>query len=318
MKKFLIILLAVTVLTGCSPQIEPPVYNEEDFADGIQRKTFNADTYSDSTVLTTNNNILRSEPKTSTTTIQDFVTENTTIADTTDFIITTPAPDVPETTTSETVAIVTTEISADTTTVTGTTTTETLPDAPQPDPLGAGAFVYDEAGAVQFSEETQADDEQTLISAGKALFESACQTEWNFTVGCPYSIDEKNSVNAGEYGWTYYRITDSNIHSLADIERDYYNVFSDRYPHEDLKMLYVESNGNVYAMNGKREMNAYYSMSRITGIVSRTSDEIVFNVENQFEGNDLEPDKPYSENDTFSVVISPDGKWKAGQFRLPY
>ncbi|MDE6035786.1 MAG: membrane lipoprotein lipid attachment site-containing protein [Ruminococcus sp.] len=315
MKKFLIILLAVTALTGCSLKNEPPVYNEQEFSDGIQRKTFNAETYSDSTLPTITNKILQSEPETYTTTIQNFMTENTTLADTTDFIITTPAPDVPETT-SETIATITTTIlSINTTTITNA---ETLPDDPQPDPLGAGAFVYDEAGAVQFAEESQDNDEQILMSAGKALFESACQTEWNFTVGCPYSIDEKNSINAGAYGWTYYRITDTNIHSIADIERDYYNVFSDRYPHEDLKMLYVESNGNVYAMNGKREMNAYYSMSRITGIISRTSDEIVFNVENQFEGNDLEPDKPYSENDTFSVVISPDGKWKAGQFRLPY
>ena len=309
MKKFLIILLSVTALTGCSLKSEPPVYNEKDFSDGIQRKTFNAETYSDSITLTTTDKILQSEPETSTTTIQNFITENTTIDDTTE-IITTPAPE----TTSETIATVTTTISTDTI----VTNTETLPADSQPDPLGAGVFVYDEAGAVQFSEETQANDEQTLMSAGKALFESACQTEWNFTVGCPYSIDEKNSINAGEYGWTYYKITDTNIHSLADIERDYYNVFSERYPHEDLKMLYVESNGNVYAMNGKREMNAYYSMSRITGIVSRTNDEIVFNVENQFEGNDQNPDTPYTENDTFSVIISPDGKWKAGKFRLPY
>lgn len=186
----------------------------------------------------------------------------------------------------------------------------------QPDPMGGGAFSYDEDGAVSFEEELPQDDDQLLISAGQAVFESACHTQWFFTVGCPYEIDTASTIQ-NDYGWTYYKITDGNIKSLADVENDYYKVFSDRYPNEDLKVLYLEHDGSVYALNGQRGMNIYYSFSRIIGIQSKTDDEIFYTVENQFEGSDLNPDVPYSETETFSVVL--DGnKIRAGQFRLPY
>ena len=296
MKKFIIIMLAIFTLAGCAKNETSTIY-ENDFS-GIQRKTALSATTSETTTT-----VLQAKSEISTITIQEINTQDTITAETTE-ITTTTYPEIQETntnTTAETVA----------------TTTETLPVETQPDPLGAGAFAYDEDGAVQFSAETESNDDQTLISAGQALFESACQTEWNFTVGCPYAINDGRVIK-NDYDWVYYQITDEKIHTLNDVKNDYYNVFSDRYPHEDLNMLYTERDGNVYAMNGKREMNAYYSMSRITGIESRTGDEIFFTVEHQFEGTDQNPNAPYSENDTFSVVISPDGKWKAGKFRLPY
>ena len=292
MKKFIIILLAITALTGCAKNETST--GENDFS-GIQQETLQPDPYSTTIISQT-----KSEIPTSIT--QEISTQDTT-SETTE-VITTTSQEIPETTTETTEII--------------TTTTETTPADAQPDPLGAGAFAYDESGAVQFTEETESTDDQTLISAAQALFESACQTEWNFTVGCPQAIDDGNVIKNGSYDWIYYKIADENIKTLADIKNDYYSVFSDRYSHEDLDMLYIERNGDVYAMNGKREMNAYYSMSRITGIESRTNDEIFFTVEHQFEGNDQNPNTPYSENDTFSIVISPDGKWKAGKFRLPY
>lgn len=292
MKKFLIILLATAALVSCGD-------NKTSTNDDVSR---------------TKEEILQPDPVSTTTTeISQAISENLTgKPQKTNTPVTTDSvtDDITETTTSLTEIP---ETSAETTTV----TSETVPADVQPDPLGAGAFEYDEDGAVQFTEDEPSEDEQTLISAGQALFESACQTEWNFTVGCPYQIDV-GFVAKNELGWVFYKITDENIHSLADVKNDYYNVFSDRYPREDIETLYIEREGNVYALNGQREMNVYYSMSRITGIESRTDDEIFFTVENQFEGTDQNPDTPYSETETFSAVISPDGKWKAGKFRLPY
>lgn len=222
-----------------------------------------------------------------------------------------------KTTTSSTVTSKTTETTSVTsTTVSSTTNTTVNEEFSQPDPLGAGAFSYDENGALQFDEEPQTDNKQLMMSAGQALFESACRTQWLYTVGCPYSLDMNSTAQNG-FGWTYYKITDENIHSFADIENDYYEVFSDRYPNEDLKMLYLELDGAVYALNGQREINPYYSVSKIVDIQSQTNDEIFFTVENHYEGTDISSNEPYSEKDTFSMVIS-ENKIRAGQFKLPY
>lgn len=206
--------------------------------------------------------------------------------------------------------------SVTTVTATGSITTSVNEDFSEPDPLGGGAFSYDKDGALQFTEEIQTDNDRLLISAAQALFESACRFQWIFTVGCPYEIDTDSVVENG-FGWKYYRITDENVHSFADIENFYYGVFSERYPNEDLKMLYLEYEGNVYALNGQREMNVYYSVSKIIDIQSRTDDEIFFTVENHYEGTDASPDESYSEKETFSMVIAND-KIRVGQFRLPY
>ena len=289
MKKFIITLLAVTALVSCTKNETST--DENDFS-AIQQETLQPDPYSVTTTITSQ---AKSEIVTSTT--QKTNTPDTT--NTEDIVITTTTlQEIPETTT---------EI---------TTTTIIIPEEVQPDPLGAGAFSYDEDGAVQFVQEPETDNQQLMISAAQASFEAACQTQWNFTVGCPYSLDMESTVQNG-FGWTYYKITDENIHSLADIENDYYKVFSERYPNEDLKMLYLEFEGNVYAMNGQREMNVYYSMSRITGIESQTGDEIFFTVENYYDGTDKNPDTPYSENETFSMVLVGD-KIRVGKFRLPY
>ena len=191
-----------------------------------------------------------------------------------------------------------------------------IEDVTEADPLGAGAFSYDKDGALQFTEEPETDNEQLMMSAGQALFESACRYQWIYTVGCPYEIDTESVVENG-FGWKYYKITDENIHSIADIENDYYAVFSERYPNEDLKMLYLEFEDGVYALNGQREMNPYYSVSKIVDIQSQTDDEIFFTVENYYEGTDTSPDEPYSEKETFSMVIA-GNKIRVGQFRLPY
>lgn len=288
MKKFLVILLALTALVGCGDK--KTTTDSEDIS-ATQQETLQPDPYSAKTTeisQTKTENATRETKKVTTTALAETATATETTAET---------AETPEAETETTVA-------------------ETAPEDAQPDPLGAGEFSYDEDGAVQFEQAPDTENEQLMISAGQALFESACQTQWKFTVGCPYEIDS-GYVARNDSGWVFYKITDENIHSLVDIENDYFKVFSDRYPNDDMKILYLERDGEVYALNGSREMNPYYSMSRITGIESQTEDEIFFTVENFYEGNDQNPDTPYSETETFSMIISGD-QIRAGQFRLPY
>lgn len=281
MKKFLLILLAVTALYGCEKKENPPINSD---SSEVQQETFQPDPHSVRTSTS-----VSGTSATTTQTVNSYSTQTTTAQNTTVHTISTT-----------------------------TTTATVIPQnsQQQPDPLGGGAFSYDENGALQFIENPETDNDHLMIAAAQALFESACRTQWIFTVGCPYNLDMDSVIQNG-FGWTYYKITDENINSLADVENVYYSVFSDRYPNEDLKMLYLEFEGAVYALNGQREMNLYYSVSRITGIQSYTDDEIFFTVENQFEGTDMKPDEPYSQEETFSMVLD-DNKIRVGQFRLPY
>ena len=216
---------------------------------------------------------------------------------------------------TETTSTVSAVSSAATTSSTSAASTAAAPKVTeQPDPLGGGAFSYDDNGAVVFEESSSDKDDAVLMSAAQKLFESACKTYWRFLVNCPYTLDY-NSYVENDLGWQFYKITDQGINSLADVERDYCKVFSDRYPNT-LTDNYREHNGAVYAINGERGAHLYYSASKITGISSRSADEIVFTVENYYDGSDF-GDAPYSETDTFSAVIDGD-TWKAGIFTLPY
>ena len=280
MKKFLVIIIAVTALFSCQKK-ENPIHL-------------------DNLSTVTHENVENSPVTSAQTVTENTLTSATTLSQNTENISGTSLTTV--TTVSTTFNTVSTVVTQD--------------SSQQPDPLGGGAFSYDENGMIEFEQDLSESDDRLLIASAQSLFEIACDFQWKFTVGCPYEIDTDSTVQNG-FGWTYYKITDSNIHSLADIENTYYGVFSDRYPNEDLKMLYLESDGAVYALNGQREMNAYYSISRIKGIQSCTDDEIVFTVENYFEGTDMNPDEPYSETETFSLVTA-DNKIRIGQFRLPY
>lgn len=283
MKKFFIILLTLTALCSCGKkENQNSNKNNNDFSTVEQQTVENLSIETSTSV--------KEVSETYTTTVSETIT-NTSV------------------TTVQTTETNTTSNISDTTVI--------VSDELQPDPLGDGSFSYDSNGAVHFESEPDMSDDKLLISVAQALFESACHTQWNFTVGCPYEVDVNSTVQNG-FGWNYYKITDENIKSLSDVENDYYKVFSERYPNEDLNMLYLEYEGNVYALNGQREMNIYYSVSRIKNVQSRTDDEIFFTVENLFEGTDKNPNEDYSEEDTFSVVVSPDGTWKVGKFTLPY
>lgn len=177
-------------------------------------------------------------------------------------------------------------------------------------------FEYNNDGAIAFSEPAAEQSDSDLIAAGQALFRSACETDWSFTVGSPYELDMSRHVE-NKYGWEFYLVTTPGKNSIADVEKDYYKVFSDRYP-TALHEVFMEEGGHVYSLNGERGINNYYQYSQITGITSRTEDEIFFNVKNYFDGTPYGGPEPYVEEDEFSAVIGSDGVWKAGKFRLPY
>ena len=102
---------------------------------------------------------------------------------------------------------------------------------------------------------------------------------------------------------------------MADVERDYFKVFSDRYPN-DLSSIYIDNGNGVYAFSGGRGSDLYYSASKIVSLDSKNDGEIFFTVENYYDGSDFSSE-PYTQTDTFSVVT--DGNtWKAGKFTLPY
>lgn len=204
-----------------------------------------------------------------------------------------------------------TETATTSTTTAVTTTTNTSKPTSAETP-----YEINSDGAVVFSEDISKSDDKLLIEAAQALFESACRTEWNFTVGCPFKTDDK-FIETGASNWRYYHVSDSDIKSFADVEKAYHKVFSDRYTNKQLSMLYVEEDGEVYALCGVRGSDIYYTSSEITGIKERTKDEITFSVENHYSGSDY-GDGAVTEVNDFSVVIGSDNVWKAGVFTLPY
>lgn len=200
---------------------------------------------------------------------------------------------------------------------TNSQSTETATDEEQQlDPLANSAFSYDESGAVVLKKDISELDEAELLSAGQALFQSACRTEWSYTVGCPYELDNDDFIE-NDFGWQYHRIITPGISSYSDVLRDYHKVFSDT--HEDqLADLYIEKDGAVYALSAARGQDLYYTASKVTSVKERNMNEIVFSVESFYSGSDMSPDTPTSKTNDFSAVIGSDNKLYAGQFVLPY
>ena len=176
-------------------------------------------------------------------------------------------------------------------------------------------YETDENGAVIFADSSSATSGE-LILAAQELFEAACKTSWDFHVGCPYELDYNSTVK-NDYSWEFYLVTDEGINSIADVEADYFKVFSESYG-SDLSEIYMESNGRVYALNGARGQNLYYTGSAVTAVESRTENEIFFTVENYYSGDDFSGEGNITKSAVFSAVISPDGSWRAGKFSLPY
>lgn len=181
--------------------------------------------------------------------------------------------------------------------------------------LPAEEIPTDENGAVVIGPGAELTDEE-LIAAAQQFYGNACRVNWNYHVGCPYSLDYESSIQ-NDLGWEYFLVTSEGINSLADVEADYFKVFSEKYG-SDLSELYMEKDGRVYAFDGARGMDIYYKGSQITSIKNKTEGELFFEVEHTYSGSDFGGEGEYTETGYFSVVISEDGSWRAGQFTLPY
>ncbi|MBR1591554.1 MAG: hypothetical protein IJ666_00875 [Ruminococcus sp.] len=174
----------------------------------------------------------------------------------------------------------------------------------------------DDNGAVVVSNDVSSMSDDELRAAAQSLYESACKTEWSYTVGSPYAINYDESVE-NDLGWKYYMIITDGINSIEDVERDYYKVFSHKYPNA-LNETFMELGGHVYVLNGSRGTNIFYLKSEITSIDFRGDDEITFTVTSYYDGSPYDDSGSYEDSAEFSMVLDEDGTWKAGKFRLPY
>ncbi|MDE5570239.1 MAG: hypothetical protein K2I82_06245 [Ruminococcus sp.] len=198
-----------------------------------------------------------------------------------------------------TIAEVTTEMIPETTTV---TTSENYSQ-------------IDASEGIVFDTPVAEKSEPELIAAALALFQSACKTEWDYTVGSPYEID-MNQTAQNQFGWDCYLITTEGINSLADVRADYHKVFSENYA-DSLDEVFTEVNGHVYCLNGTRGADIFYEKSVFVSIDSRSESEIAFTVQNSYSGDDF-GGNAYNTQDEFVISIDSDGAWRVAKFRMPY
>jgi len=170
-------------------------------------------------------------------------------------------------------------------------------------------------GGVQINSDINQNDDKELISVATDMYKLACETEWNYHIGCPYKLDYESTVE-GDFGWQYSLVDEPSITSFADVEKDYYKVFSEKYGN-DLDELFIEKDGNVYALAAERGSDIFYQGFKITEVSENTGSEVFFTVENYYDASSGDPHIIPVETSTFSIVK--DGNsWRAGEFKLPY
>ncbi|MBQ1463199.1 MAG: hypothetical protein IIZ18_00165 [Ruminococcus sp.] len=176
-------------------------------------------------------------------------------------------------------------------------------------------FQYNSDGAVEFSGDPADQNQDTLIAAAQAVYDAACQQQYRFTVGSPYTLDHETYIE-NDMGWQFYLVTDEGINSMADVAADYDKIFSSRY-NSAIEEVFMESDGKVYCLDGQRGANIFYSYSQVVSVDKITPDEIFFTVTSYYDPTDINGEEPFTNDAQFSVVIE-DGVWKAGEFLLPY
>ncbi len=214
--------------------------------------------------------------------------------------------------TSETESKETDSTSADTETTTAVTSAAETASTP----TSSGNYSTDSNGAVVLNTPAAEQSDEELMAAAQALFQTACETAWRFSVGCPYAYDSETYIT-NDYDWHYYLITDPAITSIADVKADFHTVFSENYPDNNIDELYIEKDGKVYALDGQRGSNIFYSKSEIISLDSNTGDEMTFTVRNYYNGNDW-GEESSTDDRPFSMVKDSDGTWRVGTFNLPY
>ncbi len=179
-----------------------------------------------------------------------------------------------------------------------------------PTSASGGDLHYPEGGE-EFEEQLETD----VLAAAQELFNKACETEWSFTVGSPYSLDTSQYIS-NEYGWQFFLITEDGVDSLDDVRADYHEVFSENYE-DNLDEVFMEENGRAYCLNGARGLDVFYEGSEVAEITGRTDGEICFRVENSYSDDGF-GGGAYKEDTEFTVVRDSDGVWRVGKFKLPY
>ncbi len=178
------------------------------------------------------------------------------------------------------------------------------------------SFEIDENGAVIEKKDLTELSDKEKIAAAQALYEAACVTEWSYTIGIPYAVNTSEFVT-NSFGWKYYLVINDGVNSLADVENDYYKVFSRKYQNA-LADTFMESNGHVYVLDaGGRGTNMFYTSSDVKSIDSTGEDEITFTVVSHYSGSPYDDSGYYETEDKFTIVREGDS-WRVGEFILPY
>lgn len=146
-----------------------------------------------------------------------------------------------------------------------------------------------------------------LLDMANSMIGDCFGVYYGFSNGIYFEID-CSDVYEG-----YFRITDSRINSLQDVENIWYERFSRRYPVQYMdsslnrynKVPFVEANGAVYALNCIDGIVG--SCLYLDHIVQRSSDEVWFAAYWMVVDGSITDD-----NQTWSFVFE-DGAWKFGE-----
>lgn len=188
--------------------------------------------------------------------------------------------------------------------------TETTTDAREP----ATEKSTENPGVKENSTAAEELSDEELLEIAESLYQSACETEWSFTVGSPFTIDTGSFVE-NDISWRFFLVTGEGISSMEDVYREYHKVFAEEYD-DHLDELFMEENGRVYCLNGTRGSDIFYSHSEITELRERTADRAVMTVTDFYDGTDV-GEEPYSVDHDFAMVNT-DGGWRVSEFTLPY
>lgn len=177
-------------------------------------------------------------------------------------------------------------------------------------------FLIAAEGGIVFPNPIEDTDDSALIAGAQKLFEQACETEWNFTVGSPYEVDQSVTVK-NSYGWDCYLVTSEGITSLDDVRLDYHKIFSENYEDNHLEEVFTEYDGRLYCLCGERGSNIFYIDSKITAVNSRSDSEISFTVTDSYSDDDFGGGS-YAEEREFAISFDSDQAWHVSKFILPY
>ncbi|MBQ8688635.1 MAG: hypothetical protein IJ512_08870 [Ruminococcus sp.] len=139
---------------------------------------------------------------------------------------------------------------------------------------------------------------------GQEMYRNAAEVSFRYLhSGSAFPFDFENLEIIDR---TYFLTT---CPSFADATAPYYDIFSREYHGSDFDGILLEQDGRLYAARAARGMDITYLSSEVTALVSVSPEEVVFDVQVQYEDREI--------TDVFTLVPE-DGFWKVGEFTLPY